>query len=283
MKPSPAVVVFADIEGTPAGQSIGTAHVHAGEVFAREGIMLVLCSSMTRAQLETVQQALGIAQPFMCESGAAVVIPSDYFPLDVPFDRELIGYRVVEFGRPHDEVVALLRRISARVGVPIRTFSDLSVEQVANECGLSLAQARLAKLREYDEPFRLAVSSADAHRQLWRALHASRLFCAHRACFEHVGGRVDKGTGVRVLTMLFRRAFGAVATVGVATASSSLSVLKRVRHPFVLESEFTDVAQLSPWIPRLRLGSNRDAWMDALLDIAHRVRERRPTKLPAAG
>ena len=32
-------------------------------------------------------------------------------------------------------------------------FADLSVEQVASVCGLTVAQATLAKRRDYDEPF----------------------------------------------------------------------------------------------------------------------------------
>jgi mannosyl-3-phosphoglycerate phosphatase len=283
MKPPCPAVVFADVDQTFVGQTTSAAVGRAGEIFAREAIVLVLCSSMTRAELEMSQQELAIRHPFICESGAAILIPHGYFPFDVPCDRGLPGYHVIEFGTPYADVVALLRRTSRRIGVPVIGFSDLSVEQVADEFGLSLSQARLAKLREYDEPFRLASGSSEAHRRVWRALRAARLVCTHRALYEHVGASVNKGTSVDVLTTLYRRAFGPVVTVGVGTASNGLSLLRRVKWPFLFESGAADNAPTLTRIPRLHVAPQPAAWIDSIVDVARQSRDRARRHVSAAG
>ena len=140
----------------------------------------MLCSSRTRAEIEAIQQELEIAHPFVCESGGAVFIPRGYFGFAVPGARDLAGYEAVEFGRPYAEVVQKLHRTAERLAIEIVGFSDMSVEEVARDCHLSLLQARLAKLREYGERFRILDSNELARNRLVRALKANRLRCRHR-------------------------------------------------------------------------------------------------------
>lgn len=49
------------------------------ETLAADETILVLCSSMTRAELEVYQQKLGIKEPLICETGAAILIPDGYY------------------------------------------------------------------------------------------------------------------------------------------------------------------------------------------------------------
>ena len=250
MKSLIPVVVFADVDQTFLANDRPLFSCDVGELLAGEGITLVLSSSMTRAELEMCQQDLGIRQPFICESGAAVLVPHDYFPFDVPCDRELTGYHLVEFGVPYSEVVAVLHRVTMRLGVPVVGFSDLSVEQVASQCGLSLSHARLAKLREYNEPFRLVDAAPDARSRLRKALHAARLACTYHAPFDHVGAQVDKEAAVRLLTGLYRRLFGTLLTIGPSSPPNVAAPLRSV--------------------------TNRGKWLESVVDRARRIRERRP-------
>jgi mannosyl-3-phosphoglycerate phosphatase len=272
-KPPATVVVFADIDGTfLARPHVRTARDAEG-VLASERIALVLCSSMTRAELEIVQQDLRIRQPFICESGAAILIPHGYFPFEVSCDLHLAGYDVITFGRPYADVVAALHRIAARLKTPIVGFSDQSVEQVARECGLSLSWARLAKLREYDEPFRLVDPTRESYDRLWRALRSAGLACTSRGLRDHVGAPVDKGTSINVLSALYRRALGKVVTAGVGTAPDSATLLRRVHAPFVMGPP----AGSSPWslpdLPRIARASDQTSWLDTIVEIAGRARE----------
>src|SRR6185503_17372638 len=85
------IVVFSD----PDQRAVGEA-ARALAALGRAAVSLVLCSSKTRAEVETIQQALGIHHPFVCESGAATFVPAGYFPFDVPQARDLAGYQAVE-------------------------------------------------------------------------------------------------------------------------------------------------------------------------------------------
>jgi hypothetical protein len=121
----------------------------------------------------------------------------------------------------------------------------------------------LAKLREYNEPFRLVDPAPDAHAQLWRALRASRLACTFRATYEHVGGPFDKRGGARLLTSLYRRALGTVMTVRLDT-TMNMNPTSPVRS-----------------LPR---ATNRMAWFEALLDLTRNARERgQPTSFKPSG
>ncbi len=273
-KPPETVVVFADIDGTFLARPHAQTSAAADGILASERIAVVLCSSMTRAELEIVQQDLGISQPFICESGAALLIPHGYFPFEVSCDRHLAGYDVMTFGRPYTDVVRVLHRIAARLGTPIVGFSDQSVEQVAREYGLSLSWARLAKLREYDEPFRLIDPTRESHDRLWRALRAAGLACTSRGFRDHVGAPVNKGHSINLLTALYRRAFGKVVTAGVGTAPHSATLLHRVHAPFVIGP-----AGPSPWslpeVPRIARARGETSWLDTMVEIASRARAKR--------
>lgn len=284
MKTSLPVVVFADVDEVFLTKHSSTAPSNIAEMLAGEQVTLVLSSSMTRAELDTCQQMLGIRCPFICESGAAVLVPHRYFPFDVPRDRDVPGYHVIEFGRPYCEIVAALHQIAARLEVPVIGFSDLSVEQVSHEYGLSLSHARLAKLREYDEPFRLVNVSPDAHNRLWRGLRGLRLTCTYRAYFEHVGAPIDKGVSVSILSSLYRRAFGPLVTASLGSANNGAALFHRVKWPFVAEPAAAIPSTPSaPRNPRVQVATDRSAWVETILHLANRARERRQPRVSAAG
>lgn len=280
MKPS-HVVLFADVDQS-FFKVAAERHSAAGQNIAfSERTSLVLCSSMTRAELEMCQQELEIQHPFICESGAAVFVPRGYFPFEIPSDRELAGYCAIEFGRPHAEVLEILHRAAARARVGIVGFSDLSVEQVAADCGLSLSQARLSKLREYDEPLRpIEVSSRHRFR---RALASAGLAYTYRRVYDHVGAAVDKGKCVGLLTALYRRAFGPVLTIGIGEGANSEALLRRVKFPFVVERTGGDEsATLLPAVPRLLLKSGSTSWLDAISAGAQHALNVQVHRVPAA-
>src|SRR5262245_55977710 len=149
----PHVVVFSDVDGVllhPSPGSVARAGA-ALERLADESVSVVLCSLKTRAELEVLQQQLGLRQPFIAEAGAAVFAPRAYFPQWPQPAKSVAGYDVIEFGRPHDEIVRKLGQAAARARVKIAPVSEMSVDEVAGCCGLTAFEARLMKLRDYVE------------------------------------------------------------------------------------------------------------------------------------
>jgi predicted mannosyl-3-phosphoglycerate phosphatase (HAD superfamily) len=95
-----------------------------------------------------------LRHPFISENGGAVYLPRGAFSSSSDA-AEQSAYDVLAFGAPHQHVIEALRRTAQTLRIEVRSFNDMPVQEVADECGLSLAEARLAQLREYDEPFRI--------------------------------------------------------------------------------------------------------------------------------
>lgn len=226
------VITFVDIDAVPvpAADSRGR-QADLLESLARERIMMVFCSRRTRAQVEGTRQMFGIFHPFVCEGGAAAFVPERYFGSDVESTRKVGGYQAVEFATPYEDTVDVLRRAADRLNIGVLGFNDMSVEQVARECGLSLLEARLAKLREYGEPFRLQCGNPVAERRLFRALEGAGLTCRRGDDFHHVSGAKGPQAAIAVLTTLYRIAFGSVLTVGARDGTGESEILPHVEIP----------------------------------------------------
>lgn len=169
--------------------------------------------AVPRAELEALRQDQGVYHPFICENGGGVYVPHAYFPFAVPDARDVAGYHVIEFGRPYSDVVEILRTTAARLRIAIVGFGDMSIDQVAVECRMPLLRARLAKLREYTELFRVVNETPTARVRLRRALHAAHLTSTIEAPYSCVGAPVDPKLGIGLLTAMYRRLHGEVITV----------------------------------------------------------------------
>jgi predicted mannosyl-3-phosphoglycerate phosphatase (HAD superfamily) len=212
-----SILVFSDADRA-FNHAAARARVEAARVLRQldvDRVSLVLCSNKTRAEVEYIQQALGLRHPFVTEGGGAAFVPAGYFPFDVPGGRRIAGYDAVEFGRPSLEVIKALHRIAARERISIAGFSDMSVDDVARACDLPLLEARLAKLRDYTECFRVVEPNGLARRRLWKALEAARLRCSAGERFDQVGAGTDSVLAVALIRALYTRARGELITVGV--------------------------------------------------------------------
>jgi mannosyl-3-phosphoglycerate phosphatase family protein len=238
-KPDLPLVVFSDVDGvlTEPRASTSAAATGALEPLARAHIPVVLCSSRTRAELEVVRQELGITDPFICEGGGALVIPRGYFHGVVPGGRDHTGYQAVEFGQAYATVVATVRRTAQRMGIEIVGFNDMSIEQVARECEIPLLRARLAKLREYQEPFRVIDPEPSVRDRLIKALHAARLRCVRRGRYDHAGALVDTSVAAKLLCALYRRAYGPIRTIGIFDRTADAKLKQLVDHPVLVEDD----------------------------------------------
>lgn len=264
----PSVIVYSGVDRIlldPRKPPFTTAAAALKEI-PLDDTALVLCSGKTRAELELVQQTLGINHPFICENGGAVLIPDGYFRFDVANARSLPGYHAVEFGRAYADVVEILHRTADGLRTPVVGFSDMSIEEVARECRLPMLQARLAKLREYDEPFRLLDPSSGAWSRLSKALQGANLRCTRGQSFDRVGAPVDPGVGVNLLNGLYRRVGGAVTTVGVMGSTHEDSLRPLVDYSITVENSDTSAGAAG--------GPDAVAWASAIVGTLQKLRRK---------
>jgi mannosyl-3-phosphoglycerate phosphatase len=271
--PVPPIVVFGDLDDTLFEPHALSVDLQARRAFARierERLPIVFCSSKTRAEIELIQQELGISQPFVCENGAAAFVPCGYFGFPIEQAREMAGYEVVEFGKTNAEIAASLHRTASRLDTAIVAFSDMSVEDVATDCDLSLLQARLAKLREYTEQFRVVDPQPAAGLRLVRALNAAGFECSNRGRY-HLVGTVRHGFGGQFLRALYRRAFPEIVMVAFGDHQSAVPLLRQSDLPLIVRSVSPgQTARLLTSVAssRLSVAESLGGWAETILEIA---------------
>ena len=226
------VIAFVDVDAVPPPPADGRGAVaRMLERLAHERVMLVFCSERTRAEVESTRQAFGVFHPFITEGGGAAFIPERYFGGEVENTRRIGGYQAVEFGAAYETLVDTIRHAADRQNVGVVGFNDMSVEQVARECGLSLLDARLAKLREYSEPFRLLVANPIAERRLIRTLEGAGVRCRRGPEFLLAGTAKGPQSALALVTTLYRAAFGAVLTAATIDGVGLTDLVPRVDVP----------------------------------------------------
>jgi mannosyl-3-phosphoglycerate phosphatase len=203
--------------------------------------------------MELIQSDLKLHHPFISENGGGLFLRHGYFQDRPAAARDAQNYQVIDCGRPYYLVAEALRETARRVDIAVTGFNDMSIEDVADECRLSLAQARLAKLREYDEPFRLVDSNPAAYSRICRDLRRRGIRCFTHETFHHATSVADQAQSLRLLISLYQKAHGGpILTVGLARQSRETCLLRAVDIPLVVPSANADPTQFGSPVPTAR-------------------------------
>lgn len=216
------------------------------------GIPVIFCSSKTRSEIEYLRQEMRVKDPFIIENGGAVIIPAGYFPFFTGGQTQT-GHPTLAFGTPYQTLVSKMQELQSAFPGRIVSFYEMNEGEVAHECGLTLEEARRAKQREFDEPFRLVNADADIIVRVTDTIRQLGLFCSQGGRFYHLHGHNDKGAAVRILTHLFQQADGDVFTVALGDSLNDLPMLASVDHPVLVKKP----------------GGNHDATLIKLLPNVH--------------
>ena len=238
---------------------------------ADQSVAVVLWGNETRAEMELIQYNLCVRHPFVSEHGGGLFLPAGYLPEPPAGARAFAGYDVFDFGRSYHLVAAALHDVAKTLGIHVIGFSGMSVQDIASDCRLSLARARLAALREYDEPFRIMDANPAVQIRLFQALRRAGLRCFTHEGYCHVTGVTDPTKSVRTLTSLYRQVFQEVVTVGLARDPGEIRLLQAVDIPVVVQSDFVDAASLLRKVPTARLinGCGPFGWGEAIWDLVN--------------
>jgi mannosyl-3-phosphoglycerate phosphatase len=200
------IFMFSDLDGTLLdAHTYDWRAAHPGlDALRTNGIPLILTSSKTRAEIDHWRGELGLNAPFLCENGGAICFPRGGSP-ELPAGTGPAGDdRRLPLGTPYAVLRTALAEISRELGVALRGFGDMDVEEIAARCGLPQELAALASVREFDEPF-VPARSLDAGEEvrLAAAAAARRLRITRGGRFHHLMGPNDKGRAARRLVELY--------------------------------------------------------------------------------
>ena len=260
------IVLFTDLDGSLLDESAYSADParEALRSLQELGLPLVFCSSKTRAEIEYWRARLCNRHPFIVENGGALYVPDGYFPTDFhsPVSRD--EYAVIEFGIPYDDLVETLWQASQDSGCRVRGFHDMSAKEVSRKYGLPLEQARLAKNREYDEPFEILDPPGD---KLLAAIERKAKRWTRGGRLHHVTGDGNKAHGVCLLSYYYRWTFTDIITVGLGDGMNDLDFLRLVDIPVIIRSKAA--WKLKTALPRARVTDlpGPAGWNRAVLDI----------------
>jgi len=238
-------VVFTDLDGTILDEKYDWRSVQPmiSELLALDAAV-VFCSSKTRAEIEFYRKAIGIGDPFAVENGSAIFIPKGYFTTSYAFSRQTYNYNVIELGVPYSAVRKALTHAKRTLSAEIVGFGDMTVVEAAKETGLPLRLARLAKQREYDEPFQILKGD---EQEVLTAIGKEGLSCTRGNRYFHAFGNTDKGKATAALRDLYAREFGEIATFGVGDSHNDLPMLKEVDTPFFIREGEHENTRVAVW------------------------------------
>ena len=230
-------LIFTDLDGTLLDYhtySWEAAEESLAEI-ERRRVPLVFVTSKTRAELELLRRKLGHAHPFVTENGGGIFIPHGYFNLRIEGAERVGRYHRLALARPYAEVIAALEELAVEAGVNVVGFHQMRPREVAQNTGLTLRNAELARQREFDEPFFFAGASEQATQKFVHAAKRRGMEVVRGGRFWHLSAGSDKGRAVRLLAELYRRATrNRLRSVGLGDSPNDLSLLNAVDQAVLL-------------------------------------------------
>lgn len=188
-RPLPSIrqwLIFTDLDGTLLDHHTYS-YAAAGQVLAQLrslNVPVILNSSKTLAELESLAAELRLASPLVAENGSVICWP----------DHQ----RTITLGADYGTICQTLERLRHTQGYAFRSFHDWTPQEVAEVTGLSVSAASLAKQRNASEPL-LWDDSPERLDAFQRQLEAEGLLLKRGGRFWHVMGQADKVQAMQYL------------------------------------------------------------------------------------
>lgn len=263
-------IVFTDLDGTLIDHDTYSyeAARPALDLLKQKDIPLIFCTSKTRAELEVYVEELGCRHPFISENGGGIFIPKGYFDIDLKFDHRLGKYEVIELGTSYSRLKDTLMEISKNSGIEVINFGNMTTEEVSEDTGLDLHSAGLAKIREYDEVFRIIDETEDKASRMMEFIGSAGYNHTRGGRYWHIMGDNDKGKAVRILSDIYRQQFTDVTTIGLGDSQNDLPMLESVDIPVLVQKPGSvhDPSITDPKIRRVK-GIGPIGWNNAISEI----------------
>ncbi len=229
-----AIIIFTDLDGSLLDHD-GYSYVGALpalEIIREQAIPLVFVTSKTRVEVERLHEEMGIQEPFIAENGGGIFFPRGYGGFRIPTAIEQGPFALILLGRPYAEIRRFLESVKEHYG--LRGSGDMSLEEIVSITGLTTEKTRLAKEREFTEPFLMAdQETLDTLREEARA--AGLKITRGGRFFHLIGIEQDKGKAVKHALKIFQDNFGKeLLSVGIGDRPNDFPMLSAVDIPVLM-------------------------------------------------
>ena len=231
-----SLIIFTDLDGTFLNQDDYQydAAIPMVEKLKNKKVPVIPVTSKTRKEVETLRTALDLKDPFIVENGSGAFVGSgdDRFALT---QTEATDYYLEIFGCNYSKARIGLKKVAEILGENLRGFADLSDEEIQQLTGLSLEAVKLAKAREFTEPFLTPHQLAPEKLREVVASLGFRVVVGDR--FSHLISKdAGKGKAAKWLEKqyLLKSSADPVVTVGLGNSPNDLDLLEVVDYPIII-------------------------------------------------
>ncbi|HIP46476.1 MAG TPA: HAD-IIB family hydrolase [Campylobacterales bacterium] len=207
-------VIFTDLDGTLLNHEDYTFDeaLEMLDFIKEQKIPLIFTTSKTKKECEILQEKIGLDAPFIVENGACI------FGLEGGD---------IQLGLHYPEIRLFMDTV--KEAFAINAFSDMSVEAVMEHTDFSYDLAKMAKMRDFSEPFlihderKLTALEKLAEEQGMKILKGGRFY-------HCVGINQDKGKAVSRVLELFSDSH----SIGLGDNYNDVDMLRVVDTPILL-------------------------------------------------
>lgn len=134
-------LIFTDLDGTLLDHNTYSTEdaKEMLEYIKTNNIPLIIVTSKTKQEILKLRKQLDINYPFIVENGAGIFIPED---------KE---FEQINMGKNYSETLCFINQY--RETFNIKSFFDMSEKLISSLTGLDIENSRLAKKRDFTEPF----------------------------------------------------------------------------------------------------------------------------------
>ncbi len=253
-------IIFTDLDGTLLDHETYSFHSaeNALRLIKKGNIPLIICTSKTRAEIEYWNDVLSNHHPFIAENGGGIFIPKTYFPFEILHDFSTDNYDVIELGTKkglvHETMNDLIKKFH------IKSFLDMSAEEIAQDADLPIDQAKRAKQREYSIPFKILDN--DQIDAVIQEIRDRDLQYTVGGRYYHLIGDVDKGEATKTLLYLLKKRTESMTTsIGIGDSENDFPMLDIVDQPYLVKRK--DGSYASDNYPHAD-GIGPDGWQEII-------------------
>ncbi len=230
------LLIFSDLDGTLLDHNTYSFDAAKPALRALElsHVPLIFCSSKTRPEIELYRELVGNRHPFISENGGGICVPRDYGINSFEYDTEDEEYKVIVLGTRHDTLLEVLRSIRNETGIKLKCFSEMTVSEISEYTGLDSDLVKLARMREYDEPF-IVLGNDRAAKTASDEITRRGFNYTQGALFHHIMGKNDKGAAVKILIHIFNDRFSELESAGLGDSLNDLPMLEVVDIPIIVQ------------------------------------------------